>query len=98
MESTSRRNKQGWNNPLKSYDEVISDCLKYNHKSGVFHFFLLKKMHCLTLNQSNIIRRKDAVYIITRSIPKRLADTFLKEMEEFNLIKITNKQSIRLLK
>ena len=95
----SRRDKQGWNNPLKAHDETIEECLKYNKVTGVMHFFLLKKMYAHTIDgHTNIIRMKDAEYVITRHFPKKLVYRFLKEMEQFNLIKIKNKQNIILLK
>lgn len=93
-----RRNNPGWNNATKGHDENISECLKYDGKSGVFHYLLAKKMRTVTLDDcSNIVRIKDAEYIITRHVPKKIAYRFLKEMQRHKLIKICNKQKIKLL-
>ena len=85
-------------NALSVWDEQINDCLEYNHSSGIFHFFMVTKMHHSIDSSSNIIRMKDAEYIITRSIPKKLAFRFLEEMEQLKMIKIKDKQNIILLK
>lgn len=84
--------------PLTQVILEQEECLKYNKKSGVFHVFMLYKFKEL-VDINHCILYKDAQTILHRhTVPKHISYQFLKEMEQFKLIKIKNKQKIRLLR
>ena len=65
---------------------------------GVFHTFIAEKLSC-KLNGTNIMTRKEARTILyCHSISLQMQERFLKEMENYGLIKIIDKQNIELLK
>jgi len=66
-------------------------------KATVFHSYIIKRLKERTSFSSNIIKRKDASYIITRHISKDNLSNFLKEMENCGLIRQKDKQNIEIL-
>jgi len=81
---------------LKFNEEYV----KYNHKTGIFHLYLtLKFKEKLGLINDSTIKLEEANKVLWfHGIPKRLTHQFLKEMEQFKLIKLINKQNIQILK
>lgn len=77
--------------------ERIKKELLLEAKPGVFHKFIAAKLKETTGFNSNIIKRKDACYSISRHMNKDCADKFLKEMEGYGLVKIKDKQNIEIL-
>ncbi len=66
-------------------------------KQQCWHLFIAKKFKdkCEE-NNTNIIRRKEAMLVLWRyNIPKDIRNLFLKEMEKMKLIKIKDKQNIK---
>ena len=67
---------------------------------GAFHTFVaLRLLEKRSDNNSNIMKRKEAIIIMCNTcfIPKRIFESFLKEMECFGLVKIINKQNIEIM-
>ncbi len=68
-------------------------------KIGVFHNFIVEKIKERNDKGSNIIKRakvKEILYLY--HVPIRLHNLFLKEMEASGLIKIKDKQNIKILR
>lgn len=64
---------------------------------GVFHTFIAYKLKDRCKPYSNILKRKEAKEILRiHNIPASIYEKFLKEMEEFKLIKIRDKQNIEI--
>ena len=73
--------------------------MEYNKKSGVFHYFILIKFKEKRDSPvGDIIKRAKAKEVLYNShIPIRMHQEFLKEMVGFRLIRIKDKQNIKLL-
>lgn len=65
---------------------------------GIFHRFIAEKLKEIRENEhTNMIKRKDAIYIITRHMSSDCVQKFLDEMEQHSLIKQKDKQNIEIL-
>ncbi|KKK96824.1 hypothetical protein LCGC14_2658900 [marine sediment metagenome] len=74
--------------------------MEYDKKSGVFHYFILTKIKekrdgpfCNLIERAKV---REVLY--NNHVPIKIHNRFLKEMENFRLIKITNRRKIRILK
>ena len=66
---------------------------------GVFHEFILGKLKEKKGDNSDMIKRKTVKFILARhTIRNKSQQKFLQEMQQFRLIKIVDKQNIKLLK
>lgn len=70
---------------------------KLGIKANVFHIYIMDKLKQNKISGSDLIKRKEAVYIITRHMCMEHVQSFLKELETCGLIKIKDKQNIRIL-
>lgn len=67
---------------------------------GVYHLYILSKFYkrCID-NKSQVLPRNECVSILyTHNIPKILHTSFLKEMQDYNMITIMNRIKIRVKK
>ncbi len=65
---------------------------------GIFHKFIAEKIK-LKLNGNTTIKRKDIrTLLYCHAISIQMQERFLKEMENYGLIKIIDKQNIQILK
>ena len=73
--------------------------MKYEN-TGVFHYFIYVKLKEKIDNPgSNMIKRSEVKKVLYNNhIPIVLHQKFLREMEGFGLVKLKNKQNIRILK
>ena len=67
------------------------------HQQSVYHNYIAFKLKEKFKFQTNIKRKQVREFLYPYAIPKPLRNTFIKEMEQFGLIKIKDKQNIELL-
>lgn len=79
--------------------ENIKKELNLASQKKVFHTFIADKLKEKRDNShTNIIKRKDVKIILCAyNISKKLHQDFLKEMEDYKLIKIKDKQNIEVM-
>ena len=81
--------------------ENLKDKLNLNSKQqGIFHNLIYEKFKEKSSNSINSIIKRNEVRIILYNshVPIKFHQDFLKEMQDFGLIKLKNKQNIEILK
>ncbi len=77
----------------------IKEKLLINREPGIFHSMIYEKLkNKSSVSENNVLKRKDVKFLLGKhTIHKESQDRFLKEMQDFGLIKIKNKQNIELI-